>query len=193
MSASPRRAEIFRRKLSLSTRPGCPIPFSIAELTRQYIRRANAVFVCVDAQKVYHEEVKTITSVFAFSANNKSKVHIIATHWDVLNDPDADWHRQKEYLIKLFVGSEYYDYELPDDLDKIKSKTNIAAIMRIISDKLVHDYKKLMIEDIQKRLEEKRLKRDSVQQVSTQLFLTSIDARNEFGDGNQQSGIELDR
>ena len=27
---------------------------------------------------------------FAFSANNKSKVHIIATHWDVLNDPDAD-------------------------------------------------------------------------------------------------------
>ena len=86
-----------------------------------------------------------------------------------------------------------YDYDLPDDLDKIKSKTNIAAIMRIISDKLAHDYKKLMIEDIQKRLEEKRLKRDSVQQVSTQLFLTSIDARNEFGDGNQQSGIELDR
>ena len=148
---------------------------------------------------------------FAFSANNKSKVHIIATHWDVLNDPDADWRRQKEYLIKLFVGPEFfetkmmayenimpsaaplynlcrdyeflskeercplrkfavnYDYDLPEDLDKIKAKTNIAAIMRIISDKLVHDYKKLMIEDIQKRLEEKQAKRDGVQQVSAQL------------------------
>ena len=174
--------------------PGLSDPVQYrSDLTRQYIRRANAVFVCVDAQKVYHEEVKTITSVFAFSANNKSKVHIIATHWDVLNDPDADWRKQKEYLIKLFVGPEFfetkmmayenimpsaaflynlcrdyeflskeerrplrkfavnYDYDLPDDLDKIKTKTNIAAIMRIISDKLVHDYKKLMLEDIKFR------------------------------------------
>lgn len=174
--------------------PGLSDPVQYrSELTRQYIRRANAVFVCVDAQKVYHEEVKTITSVFAFSANNKSKVHIIATHWDVLNDPESDWRKQKEYLIKLFVGPEFfeskmmafanimpsaaflynlcrdynflskaesrplrkfalnYDYELPDDLDKIKEKTNIDAIMRVIKDKLVHDYKKLMLEDIKFR------------------------------------------
>ena len=57
----------------------------------------------------------------------------------------------KEERCPLRKFAVNYDYDLPEDLDKIKAKTNIAAIMRIISDKLVHDYKKLMIEDIKFR------------------------------------------
>ena len=72
-----------------------------SQLTQNYIRRANAVFVCVDAQKVNQPEIETIASVFALSSNDKDKVHIIATHWDKLNNPEDDWHEQKEYLGRV--------------------------------------------------------------------------------------------
>lgn len=80
-----------------------------SEITKQYIRKANAVFVCVDAQKVQKSEIETISSVFSFSSHNKSKVHIIATHWDKLNKPIEDWKVQKEWLEKQLVGKGFFD------------------------------------------------------------------------------------
>lgn len=90
--------------------PGLSDPVAYrSEITREYIRRANAVFVCIDAQKIEKEEIDTISSVFSFSSHNKSKVHIIATHYDKLNNPKEDWDRQKTYFLKLLVGSAFFD------------------------------------------------------------------------------------
>lgn len=174
--------------------PGLSDPVAYrSDLTKEYIRRANAVFVCIDAQKIQREEIETISSVFAFSSNDKSKVHIIATHWDALNDPETDWEEQKRYLVKRLTGAAFFDtqaqaaenimhsaafifnlcrdYDLlgpkerrslvkfaanfdnvePTDLRKMKDKTNVAAIMKVIRDKLAANYKKLLTQEIQSK------------------------------------------
>ena len=174
--------------------PGLSDPVAYrSELTKEYIRRANAVFVCIDAQKIQREEIETISSVFAFSSDDKNKVHIIATHWDVLNDPETNWKEQKSYLVKRLTGAAFFDkqehanenimysaafiynlcrdydsldkkgrislkkfalnfeYELPADLRKMKDKTNVAAIMKVIREKLAANYKKLLSREIQSK------------------------------------------
>ena len=80
-----------------------------SDLTKSYIRKANAVFVCVNAKNIYKEEIDTIATVFASSSDNKNKVHIIATQWDLLNNPEEDWAKQKSYLIKRLTGSAFFD------------------------------------------------------------------------------------
>lgn len=85
-----------------------PVPYR-SEITKNYIKQANAVLVCVDAQKMYKEEKETIASVFDFSYKNKNKVHIVATHWDQLNNPEEDWQQQYEYLIKQLSGKAFFD------------------------------------------------------------------------------------
>lgn len=90
--------------------PGLSDPVGYrSEITKQYIRKANAVFVCVDAKRINKEEIETISSVFSFSSHNKNKVHIIATHWDKLNDPENDWIKQKNWLLNRLHGKGFYD------------------------------------------------------------------------------------
>ena len=92
-------SENFPKQVVFVDTPGLSDPVAYrSEITRQYIRKANAVFVCVDAQKVQKDEIETISSVFSFSSHNKNKVHIIATHWDKLNKPFEDWNVQKKWL-----------------------------------------------------------------------------------------------
>ena len=102
----------FPKQVVFVDTPGLSDPVIYrSEITKNYIRKANAVFVCVDAQKVYKEEIDTIASVFSFSSHNKEKVHIIATHWDNLNEPVQDWEKQKNYLIERLVGPAFFDNE----------------------------------------------------------------------------------
>ncbi|WP_296919821.1 dynamin family protein [Megasphaera sp.] len=82
-----------------------------SEVTKKYIRRANAVFVCVDAQKVHQQEIETISTVLSISSNNKEKVHIVATHWDKLNHPVEDWREQKEWLCGQLTGKGFFPTE----------------------------------------------------------------------------------
>lgn len=90
--------------------PGLSDPVAYrSEITRNYIRRANAVFVCVEAQKLQQAELETIYSVFSFSSHNKEKVHIIATHWDTLNNPERDWEQQRQYMYDQLTSKECYD------------------------------------------------------------------------------------
>lgn len=102
--------EEFPKQVVFVDTPGLADPVAYrSEITKQYIRRANAVFVCIDAQKVQKDEIATIASVFSFSSHNKEKVHIIATHWDNLNNPEKDWTDQKNYLKKQLVGKGFFD------------------------------------------------------------------------------------
>ncbi len=100
----------FPKQVVFVDTPGLSDPVGYrSDITKQYIRKANAVFVCVDAQKVQKEEIETISSVFSFSFHNKSKVHIIATHWDKLNKPVTDWEEQKKWFEKRIVGKGFFD------------------------------------------------------------------------------------
>ena len=92
--------------------PGLSDPVAYrSELTQEYIRRANAVFVCVDAQKILQEEVKTIEHVIALSAHEKGKVYVIATHWDKLNEPETEWVRQKAFYVRRLNGPAFFESE----------------------------------------------------------------------------------
>ncbi len=105
-----------------------------SELTKQYIRRANAVFVCVDAQKVQQQEIETISTVLSISSNNREKVHIIATHWDKLNAPEEDWKEQKAYLVRQLTGKGFFE------TSKIAAKNIIhtAAYIHILCREYEH-------------------------------------------------------
>lgn len=90
--------------------PGLSDPVQYrSDITREYIRRANAVFVCVNSNAIYREELATISSVFSFSAHDKSKVFVIATQYDKLNAPKENWAKQKSYLESRLVGPGFYD------------------------------------------------------------------------------------
>lgn len=70
-----------------------------SDITSNYIGRANAVFVCVKADKLSGPELSTIFSVFANTRYNPEKVYIIATQQDALNAPVADWRAQREVWL----------------------------------------------------------------------------------------------
>jgi len=100
----------FPKQVVFVDTPGLSDPVEFrSQISRDYIHKANAVFVCVDAAKMYKEEIETIASVFSFSAHNKNKVHVIATHWDTLNDPISDWKKQSEYMAEQLTGKAFYD------------------------------------------------------------------------------------
>ena len=90
--------------------PGLSDPVAYrSEITKEYIRKANAVFVCVDAQKLQKPEIETISSVFSFSSHNKNKVHIVATHLDKLNNPNEEWQSQYAWMQAQLIGKAFFD------------------------------------------------------------------------------------
>lgn len=199
----------FPKQVVFVDTPGLSDPVAYrSDITKKYIKQANAVFVCVDAQKMNREETETISSVFSFSHKNKNKVHIIATHWDSLNSPEEDWQVQREWMFKQLVGPAFFDdkktaeanimyssayiYNLCrefDDLDqrgksllfrfallfsndfpdmciasgmnnlkacipRIKEKTNIDNVKKIIKEHLISNYKEILAKEIEQRYED---------------------------------------
>ena len=183
--------------------PGLSDPVAYrSEITRNYIRKANAVFVCVEAQKLQQAELETLYSVFSFSSHNKKKVHVIATHWDTLNHPEEDWEQQRDYMYNQLTGDACYDsremamsnityasayiynlcrdfnsmesneqkkakkplrrfldnYEddpeeremkVSDELEFMMNKSNIPAIFQILEDRLVNNYREVLLKDLE--------------------------------------------
>lgn len=66
-----------------------------SDITKNYIDRANAVLVCVKADKLTGPELHTICGVFSNARYNPEKIYIIATQQDSLNDPIEDWKKQR--------------------------------------------------------------------------------------------------
>ena len=73
-----------------------------SNITRDYIKRANAVIVCVNSSTLRNEEYLTITKVFENVGDEKFKVIILGTQLDRLNSIKSDWEKQsaewKKYL-----------------------------------------------------------------------------------------------
>ena len=188
--------ENFPKQVVFVDTPGLSDPVTYrSEITKGYIRNANAVFVCVEAKKLQKEEIDTIASVFSFSSHNKSKVHIIATHWDKLNNPEEDWKKEKDWMKKQLVGKGFFDtaelaetnimysaayiynlcrdyakleragrkplmqFAIAMDLDyenlkgcipEIMKMTNIAAIEKVVQEKLAGKYQTFLCQDIER-------------------------------------------
>lgn len=101
--------EDFPEQVVFVDTPGLSDPVAYrSAISRKYIKRASAVFVCVEAQKMHQEEIETLSSVFSFAHNDKGKVHVIATHWDALNHPIEDWEKQREYMLRLLTERAYF-------------------------------------------------------------------------------------
>lgn len=100
----------FPKQVVFVDTPGLSDPVAYrSEITQSYIKKADAVFMCVDAQKIQRAEIETIAGVFSTSSQNKDKVHIIATHWDKMNRLPDEWNEQKEYLEGQLTGKGFYE------------------------------------------------------------------------------------
>ena len=186
----------FPRQVVFVDTPGLFDPVAYrSELTKQYIKRANAVFVCVGPEALYQHEIETIATVCSLSSNNKEKVHIVATKCDRLNNIKKDWAERKEWMIRQLTGKAFFetsemaannimytaayihilcrDYDLLDrqqtiplrkfavnfdyDADsaderrKMEEMANICEIDNIIKDKLAENYRKYLLEDVEKK------------------------------------------
>ena len=83
-----------------------------SKITKDYIKRANAVIVCVDSSRLEGGEYTTITQVFENVEKDKYKVMILGTKIDAFeNDPQDDWRKQsKEW--KKHLRDNYEDADL---------------------------------------------------------------------------------
>lgn len=79
-----------------------------SDITKNYINRANAVFVCVKADNLTGPELATITGVFSNTRYNPEKVYIIATQQDSLNEPIADWEKQRKVWLSYLEEKTCY-------------------------------------------------------------------------------------
>lgn len=94
--------------------PGLDDPVEYrSKITREYIDKANAVLVCIQADAMTGQELSTIYRVFSNTAHNPAKVYIIGTKLDNLNKPLTDWkEQQREWLKRLEEDACYGDQEL---------------------------------------------------------------------------------
>lgn len=65
-----------------------------SNITKDYIKRANAVIVCVNSLTLRNEEFKTINGVFDNVGDDLYKVIILGTQIDNFNSPKEDWEKQ---------------------------------------------------------------------------------------------------
>lgn len=99
----------FPKQVVFVDTPGLfdPVAFR-SQISINYIRSANAVLVCVKAEDLHGEEVKTVESVFSFSGHKRNKVFVIATNWDKLNNVIIDWNKRYNYMINSFTGKAFF-------------------------------------------------------------------------------------
>lgn len=78
-----------------------------SDITLDYIGRANAVIVCVNAKTLRNEEMVTIARVFSQAKYKKEKIYVLGTQIDTLNSVE-DWSKQKKEWEKSLFSNEYF-------------------------------------------------------------------------------------
>ena len=82
-----------------------------SNITKEYIKRANAVIVCVDSSSLRNDEYLTITKVFENVGDDMYKVMILGTQIDNRNNPKEDWKKQSEEW-KKYLKDNFKDENL---------------------------------------------------------------------------------
>lgn len=98
-----------------------------SEITKDYIRKANAVLVCVVAESLKNYELLTILEVFENVGKNVDRVLILGTKLDTLNEPKKEWEKQKKQWINYLI----YKYK-----DENIMNENILGVSSFVDMKL---------------------------------------------------------
>ena len=99
-----------------------------SKITRYYIKRANAVIVCVDSSRLQGKEYTTITQVFENIGDDFYKVMILGTRIDTNNNPKEAWEKQIEEW-KKYLKENYKDADL--------LKNNIIGVSSYVFSNLI--------------------------------------------------------
>ena len=110
-----------------------------SNITRDYIDRANAVLVCVNATTLRGEELRTISSVFANTRYHPEKVFIVATQIDRLNNPQKDWAKQSEEWLKYLKGVDCFDDTRLAERNLIPVSGYLYTMLKKAGDSLTED------------------------------------------------------
>lgn len=79
-----------------------------SNITLDYIEKANAVIICVNAKTLRNEELLTIAKVFSKAKHKRSKIYVLGTQLDTLNSV-MDWEKQKQEWKKYLYSDEFYN------------------------------------------------------------------------------------
>lgn len=99
-----------------------------SKITRDYIKRANAVIVCVDSSSLRNDEYLTITKVFENIGDDFYKVMILGTQIDNKNNPKEAWEKQIEEW-KKYLRDNYKNEDL--------LKNNIIGVSSYVYSKVI--------------------------------------------------------
>lgn len=99
-----------------------------SKITRDYIKRANAVIVCVDSSSLRNDEYVTITRVFENIGDDFYKVMILGTQIDNKNNPKEAWEKQIEEW-KKYLRDKYKNEDL--------LKNNIIGVSSYVYSKVI--------------------------------------------------------
>ncbi|WP_158640413.1 dynamin family protein [Brachyspira aalborgi] len=99
-----------------------------SKITRDYIKRANAVIVCVDSSRLQGKEYTTITQVFENIGDDFYKVMILGTQIDNKNNPKEAWEKQIEEW-KKYLRDNYKNEDL--------LKNNIIGVSSYVFSNLI--------------------------------------------------------
>ena len=99
-----------------------------SKITRDYIKRANAVIVCVDSSSLRNDEYVTITKVFENIGDDFYKVMILGTQIDNKNNPKEAWEKQIEEW-KKYLRDNYKNEDL--------LKNNIIGVTSYVYSKVI--------------------------------------------------------
>lgn len=100
-----------------------------SKITRDYIKRANAVIVCVDSSSLRNDEYLTITKVFENIGYDFYKVMILGTQIDNRNNPKKDWEEKQIEEWKKYLRDKYKNEDL--------LKNNIIGVSSYVYSKVI--------------------------------------------------------
>ena len=103
-----------------------------SDITNNYIKRANAVIVCVQSSNLTNDELLTILKVFENVGKDIYKVIVLGTKLDILNSPKSDWLKQKK---------EWFNYLIDKYKDENIMSSNILGVSSYV-DKHLSDIEK---------------------------------------------------
>ena len=76
-----------------------------SDVSRRYIRQANAVLLCVSAEKLENTTLDTIFRIFDNTGGHPEKVYVLGTKYENLNQPFEDWEEQKKEWTKYLSSN----------------------------------------------------------------------------------------
>lgn len=97
------------REIVFVDTPGLNDPVEYrSNITRTYIKEADAVVVCVQATALTEPEKLEAAKVFSSAGSMKEKVFFVATKCDNLNDPTNEWNPLRADWIKHLEKPGYF-------------------------------------------------------------------------------------